>query len=430
MKKTRRSNRSLDLLTWLKPCFYILLLFLTACGNSGGSGSTWTILVYMDGDNNLSQAALDDLEEMKAVGSSDNVKIVVQLDLTNDITTKRYLVEKGSTKLISDNLGELDMASPQTITDFLVWAKDAYPADSTVLILWNHGNGWDQGDGPSTSGVRSQGSGVKKRSILYDDDNNSRFLSNFKVKNAIKEAGIKIDILGLDASIMGTIEALYEFRDLAPIIITSQEVGHSSGWDYKAILSRLEADPGMGTEDLSKVVVDSYRDFFEGTFYPQNPYYERRHTISALRTTYMGQIAQEVDSLSGGLISLIDDSITRVDTLALIRTARQDAQAIDYYVQPYVYVDLKDLDRLLGKDTGISQLISDATIAEYHGPARPYAHGVSIVFFKMPEATGLTYDPNYKNYDPQTLTGNAGEFINLFRWDEFLQKYYTYEGFI
>ena len=404
-------------------CLLLMLLFFVSCGNNT-TPKTWTIFVYMDGDNNLDLAALDDLEEMKAVGSSDNVKVVLQLDLRG-VTTKRYLVEKGSTKLISD-LGELDMAAPQTITDFLVWAKSAYPAERTVLILWNHGNGWDQGDGPS---VLSS----PRRSILYDEDNNgvnAPFLSNFKVRNAISNSGIKIDVLGLDASIMGTIEALYEFRGLAPIIITSQEVGESHGWDYKTILSRLEADPGMGTEDLATVVVGSYRDFFEGTFYPQNPIYEKKHTISALRTVYMNQIAQEADSLAGGLISLMDVPFTRGDTLTLIRTARQGVQAIDYYVQPFVYVDLVDIERLLGKGAAISQLISDATIAEYHGSARRNAHGVSIVFFKMPDATGLTYDPNYKNYDPQTLTGNAGEFIYIFRWDEFLQKYYSYEGFI
>ena len=404
-------------------CLLLMLLFFVSCGNNT-TPKTWTIFVYMDGDNNLDLAALDDLEEMKAVGSSDNVKVVLQLDLRG-VTTKRYLVEKGSTKLISD-LGELDMAAPQTITDFLVWAKSAYPAERTVLILWNHGNGWDQGDGPS---VLSS----PKRSILYDEDNNgvnAPFLSNFKVRNAISNSGIKIDVLGLDASIMGTIEALYEFRGLAPIIITSQEVGESHGWDYKTILSRLEADPGMGTEDLATVVVGSYRDFFEGTFYPQNPIYEKKHTISALRTVYMNQIAQEADSLAGGLISLMDVPFTRGDTLTLIRTARQGVQAIDYYVQPFVYVDLVDIERLLGKGAAISQLISDATIAEYHGSARRNAHGVSIVFFKMPDATGLTYDPNYKNYDPQTLTGNAGEFINNLRWDEFLQKYYSSEGFI
>jgi len=181
-------------------------------------------------------------------------------------------------ELLAD-LGELDMASPRTITDFLVWAKENYPADRTVLVLWNHGNGWDQGDGPSQAAPA-----VVTRSLLYDDDNGSKFLPNHKVKQAVQAAGIKLDMLGLDASIMGTIEALYEFKDLAPVIVSSQEVGESHGWDYAAVLGALVSNPGMSVEDLAGTIVAAYRNYFENVLYPQDPNYDRRHTIAAFRT--------------------------------------------------------------------------------------------------------------------------------------------------
>ena len=402
----------------------LIAIFLSSCGGDGSASSprTWTFLVYMDGDNNLSDAALADLSEMEAVGSSGYVNIIVQLDLDGGVSTKRYKVLKGSRELISADLGELDMANPQTLTDFLVWGKENYPADRMVVVLWNHGNGWDQGDGPSKP------AGSQKRSIFYDDDNGSPFLSNHQVKKAIERSGINIDILGLDASIMGTIEALYEFKDLAPIVISSQEVGHDSGWVYEAILSRLEDDPGMEIEDLSRIVVSSYRDFFEKTFYPSNPNYEKRHTISAMHTTNIGNIGEEVDRLAAHLMSLMDDPGKRRETFDLIQNARYNAQEIDKYVTPYVYVDLVDLDRLLAQGTDIAKLISEATIEEYHGSARPNAYGMSIVFFKMPEAKNLTYDPNYRDYDSETNTGNGGDFINRFSWDEFLDRYYMEAG--
>ncbi|MBI5097013.1 MAG: hypothetical protein HZB32_05150, partial [Nitrospirae bacterium] len=232
-----------------------ILLCVVGCGHPD-TKTVWTVMIYMDGDNNLSQAALADISEMEAVGSTRNVNIIVQLDLNGGITTKRYRIVKGSRELISD-LGELDMANPQTLTDFLIWVKDTYPADRAILILWDHGNGWDQGDGPSVPLQKTL------YSVLYDDDNHSAFLSNFKVTDAIKKSGLKIDLLGFDASIMGTIEALYEFRELTDIIITSQEVGESHGWDYESILSTLTVNPGMMPEDLATTIVDAYRDFFE-----------------------------------------------------------------------------------------------------------------------------------------------------------------------
>ncbi|MDA8101065.1 MAG: clostripain-related cysteine peptidase [Nitrospiraceae bacterium] len=374
----------------------------------------------MDGDNNLGSSAIEDIDEMKAIGSTDNVQVIVQLDLPQGITTKRYRIVKNDWELISD-LGELDMANPQTLTDFLVWAKDAYPADRVVLVLWNHGNGWDQGDGPSQPAA-----GISRKSIFYDEDNKSPFLANHQVKKAIQASGIKLDVLGLDASIMGTIEALYEFKDLAPIIISSQEVGESHGWYYTPILSQLTGNPRMNTEDLSRIIVDSYHDFLESYFYPAFPTYEKRHTIAALRTACLGTLATEVDSLAAGLRSQLSDPATSAQTVASIGAARSNAQEIDHYIQPGVYVDLQDFDRLFTGGSSISSTIAEGTIKEYHGDARPNAHGVSIVFFRS--RTINTYDKNYRNYDAQTGFGNGGDFINHYHWDEFLDTYYSAAG--
>jgi len=407
----------------LKLIAVLLMSFLYISCNSSGGDDKWNVLVYMDADNELEDAALVDLSEMEAAVSSDNVNVIVQLDLRNGIGTKRYQVINGSSQLLTD-LGELDMASPETITSFLTWAKDTYPADKTFLILWNHGNGWDQGDGPS-----SPSTGIISRSIFYDEDNGSPFLPNHQVKLAIENSGINIDILGLDACSMGTIEALYEFCELPglEIIISSQEVGEWYGWDYKAILSRLSRNPGISVEYLSKVVVSSYEKFYEEIFYPSFPLKEKLHTISALRADDIRAVAEEADLLAEKLTGLLEAPETREEALLLIGYARETVQKIDLYIKPYVYVDLVDLDTLLGQGTEIASLTAAATIAEYHGTARENANGISIVFFKLPEAgTYNTYDANYKNYDPQTYTGNGGDFINRFRWDEFLATYYFY----
>ena len=412
-------------------CFLLIGIcpaVLASCGGGGSSAppppKTWNILVYMDGDNNLGPAALKDLQEMKSAPGSPYVTIVVQLDLDNNVPTRRYRVANDNLVLLED-LGERDMASPDTLTGFLAWADNTLPAaDRTVLILWNHGNGWDQGDAPTPPLATA-----RPRSVFYDDDNHSPFLSNQRAAQAIRNAGIRLDLLGMDASIMGTLEAMYEFRDLAPVLVTSQEVGFTSGWDYKAILTALSANPGMDAEELGRVVVDAYRNSME-TFYLRAPGYERKHTISAVRAGFLDNVATEVDRLGVDLTAAMDNLSTRLETVTAIGSARAAAQAIDLYVTPYVYVDLVDLDRLLDRGTGISGLVSGATIAEYHGSARPDAHGVSIVFFQLPEAAppplGLgTFDNNYRNYDNVANTGNAGAFINRYRWDEFLHRYYA-----
>ena len=429
-QRNRYTAAALGSLAMLVVIFIAVGLMLTSCRKPSPM-PTWSIYIYLDGDNDLSNSAVADLLEMAAVGSSDRITIVVQIDRLGE-TAKRYRIVPGGWELLAD-LGELDMASPQTIQDFLVWAGEMYPADRKVLILWNHGNGWDQGDGPSSPAAPLRNAGKAQRSILYDDDNGmggaSPFLSNHVVKQAIETSNISLDILGLDASIMGTFEALYEFKDLAPILISSQEVGESHGWDYTAIFSNLVRNPGMSTEDLSRVIVDSYGNFFENSFYPLLPAYEKRHSIAAIRTAYLGPLATEIDGLAVGLTGRLNDPAMKDAALTTIGTARLSVQEIDKYNQPYVYVDLMDLDRLLNQGTVISQLLTGATIAEYHGTARPNAHGLSIVFFRFPEAIASnTFDSNYKNYDAATNTGNSGDFINFHLWDEFLATYYSAAG--
>ncbi len=49
-------------------------------GHPGDDIVEWTIMVYMDGDNDLETNVLEDLAEMAAVGSSDRVNLVALAD--------------------------------------------------------------------------------------------------------------------------------------------------------------------------------------------------------------------------------------------------------------------------------------------------------------------------------------------------------------
>ena len=55
----------------------------------------WTVMVYLAGDNNLSAAGATDLAEMRTIGSTDDVNIVVEFDNAGDHGTKRYRLQHG-----------------------------------------------------------------------------------------------------------------------------------------------------------------------------------------------------------------------------------------------------------------------------------------------------------------------------------------------
>ena len=415
----------------------LVSLVMASCGGGGGGGvvavpvaKTWTILVYMDGDNNLSGSALANFTQMQAATGSTNVTVVVQL-ATLGASTKRYQIKNGATTLLAD-LGEVNMATGQSITNFLTWATTAYPADRTVLILWDHGDGWDE----LTPRAAAAGAPAAPHSLAMftNPGSNTPVLFNYQIRQAIEQSGIKLDVLGFDGCNMGTLEAFYEFRGLAGVLVASEELVPDNGWNYNALLSGLAAAPGMSAEDFGTLAVTAYQNYYANTQPPLTA-----TTLIALRglpssgldqDNPITRIAVEIDSVARQLQASLASPATSAATLSTITQARAGVQEIDISTS-FVYVDLVDLFNRLGVATALPALVSAATIAEYHGSARPGAHGISIVFFKLPEAiTYNVYDPNYKNYDAATNTGNQGAFINSFQWDEFLHAYYVDAGLL
>jgi len=81
----------------------------------------WTFMVYMAGDNNLDPDGVQDLKEMKKVGSTDEVNIIAQFDRATGHVAKRYLLRKGG-KVIDDavaSLGRINTGDPNRLMDFI-----------------------------------------------------------------------------------------------------------------------------------------------------------------------------------------------------------------------------------------------------------------------------------------------------------------------
>jgi len=124
----------------------LLCIFAVACARSR-SEKNWTFLIYLDGDNDLAAANIKDMAEMQAGAAGDNIRILVQFDQPDGITAKRYEIKNHITIELED-IGEVNMAERQTLTDFLLWTKtkNATQADHLILILSDFINEtqWDE----------------------------------------------------------------------------------------------------------------------------------------------------------------------------------------------------------------------------------------------------------------------------------------------
>ncbi len=223
----------------------------------------WTFMVYINGDNNLSDYGDYDRQEMEQVGSSDAVNIVVQQDWDGNTGTKRWYVRNGSSDDVMD-LPEQDMGVPSTLIDFANWAIDNYPAKHYALIVWDHGSGWDKNlySGPITKGFSWDDQSGHHMSVAGGDFDTA--LSGIK-----QHLGRNLDIFGFDACLMATLEVADVAKKYVDYIDFSEKTEPGDGWPYDDILDTLVTNPHLTPHDfayqIAKRYVDSYNGGSQGT---------------------------------------------------------------------------------------------------------------------------------------------------------------------
>ncbi len=216
--------------SWAVIPLLVLTLGYLGCGGDDGpakpptdTGTTWTIVAYMAGNNNLDYSqninsfVIEDLQEMEQIGSNDDVQIIsICSSLKNGADASIYHVEffedEVGDQISSTELaawGQKDMSDPETLKDFLEMALDDYPADRYMLLVDNHGAGW-------------MGS-------CTDDPAGGSPMTIEEMKDAIQD----VDVLGWDnhfdlivfhACLMASAEVAYGLRDVGDYMVACQFV--------------------------------------------------------------------------------------------------------------------------------------------------------------------------------------------------------------
>jgi len=237
-----------------------LLLFQSkSFAQNEPAAKEWTVLVYMNSDNNLYQDGLKDIAEMESVGSSSSVNIVLQMDPEpRGLPTSRYFITRQQRPLagqihsqVLERLGETNMGDLKILADFLVWGVQKFPAKKYLVVIWNHGNGWQgvsQDDNPISIITIPQ---VRQALAVVN-----QAISNQNSSRNTHQA--KIDIINFDACLMSTLEVAYELRDSGQFLVGSQFLEPGTGEDYFAMLRPLVQKPQMTPRELSEVMVYQY----------------------------------------------------------------------------------------------------------------------------------------------------------------------------
>lgn len=234
----------------------------------------WTVFVYMAANNNLAAHMFDDLMEMKAVGSDENVHICVFFigPLITDSFFAR--LNKGTTleeDIIFRSPLPQTSSDPKILEETISNCMILYPAENNLVVLSGHGLGWKgalKDDGIGKMYIK-QG----KLSIHHGDFEtlisisrkcykvtmemiNKKRIQNRDKFGLIDDKKPRIHIIAFDACHMGNIETIDYFKDLADIIVSSEDKLPGSGYPYDTILEELKKNPNINPEGMAKKIVD------------------------------------------------------------------------------------------------------------------------------------------------------------------------------
>ncbi len=280
----------------------------------------WTIMVYINAKNDLEEYGLKDINEMEMIGSSDKVNVVVEIgrmdgfdSSENDWTgAKRYFIQKDDntssiTSPVLADLGKVDMGDWKHLVDFGVWAKALYPAEKYMLIVWNHGTGWEKN---SKSG--------KNKGLSYDFETKNHFTTP-ELAKALKKIG-KLDVYASDACLMQMASVGYEIKDNITYIVGSEAIEPKDGYIYNTLLEPIISNPEITPYRAAKVLVDAYSDYYQSI--------SKKSTQSFIKTSELEK-----------LIILMDDW-----ACAAIQSKEKDLIiGCIYLTQKYFKLDNKDL---------------------------------------------------------------------------------------
>jgi len=322
------------------------------CNNSIPETKAWTTLYYID--NDYSGSFTDPLEQVfiDEIASASNLNVVVIQDKL-DGPALLYYINENHTKILLDDLGEVDMADYLTLKNFIQYGKQNYPAEKYLLWIINHGGAW--------------------KGACIDETDDSTAMTMDEFQRALSETG-GVDIICFLACLMGSIETVYELRDLVDIVIGSEDLAYTAGWngvcgDTNQLLINT---PDLSLEEIGRKIVN---------FFPENinPY-SNKLTMSAIRTD---KIAALVDAL---------DQLTRYQTSHWLRSYRSVRIAhdntfllADYqsWAPVFEVYDLKGYIESLPSSperTAVLDAFHDAVITEVHGRSMEGTNGLSIFF--------------------------------------------------
>lgn len=270
----------------------------------------WTIFIYMASENNLESYAVNDIEDMEKtfakIAPFANVVVLADGGVVNDedkslgpqpannwsSKSRLILIEEAEKngqvmsrtipvpydsplgELMSKGKGELNLASPDTLTAAYDFVHKGIPSDKTFFSVWSHGLAW-KGIAEDTGG------GAKD------------MLRPHELLHAFGQAERVPDVMGFDACLMSNSGVTALLDELGvEYLVGSEELLDAEGWGYHRVFDAFaDAHKAGGDKLTPEALAHSIVDKAHGT------------TLSAVRVGAASKIWGGLDKLGEALMA-------------------------------------------------------------------------------------------------------------------------------
>lgn len=418
-------NPEVKMTVFLKNYYHFLILFfsiltifsISGCfSSSGETVKEWTVMIYLDGDDSLLENnAIIDFNEMEK-GLSDalaagkhnfvnSINIIVMIDRYTGSTstatetngtdwsdTRLYRIKPDAdmTLFNSERLddgssaysnhvpeyGEKNMGDPSTLSDFIDFSKNNFPANHYALILWNHGGAAQK---KSTTNPINRVS----KAICWDADNNNDTLYLDELQEALEEnfdETDRLDIIGFDACLMATVEIAFELKSTTDFMVASMNSIQDNGWSYDRIFGDINGTP-LSPSSFSTYIAQTYKAYIDSTPISQN-YGE---SISVTDISQVDNLVAKINTLG---VAIADED--KQSDIEAIREASYNFYEIDVSSSSdsvsYPYYDIYDLCNRISTNGSFSPNLRNAALDVITAMTTTISYSYGDI--SLPEKTG------------------------------------------
>ena len=256
-------------------------------GGDENADSDWTLLFYVcgtdleyvKGGRDIAYASLM-FSEMGKADISDKINVIVETggtrqwrndEFKGNIWSKIDIPEDklGRFRVTDDEVEVLEsaelasMGEASTLSDFIRWGTENYPAKHYMLVFWDHGYEMPYGCIECDTLFYKDDDGkfynyYDNKSKVDDGSLKNDCLVMSELRQALEDGGIHFDIMGFETCVTASIEFAAAIADYADYMVASEESAPAIGWSHKEVLNYLSENTNCDVTDLGKTICNSF----------------------------------------------------------------------------------------------------------------------------------------------------------------------------